>query len=999
MPNGFQTAPTTEETEQLLKTQGIAPFRTHELHEIAIEAQKRARLAEARGRFGPKEREAKKALIERAKAEYSPYQTEEGETLNVEILPGFETSFTPLELVKILKDENFARSIYRKATHIENPSRDAIKFFQQRIERTYPTLPEIVQKGMRKKYFSEYSPFALPPKTEREKVKRELEQDVKKKGEEFDKVWDERRRIYKTLPADKQREIDDKVESTSVDYKHAKMRAALLPTTDSVEQHIMLIRKKLEEKRKDLTDKPFDHSTLSSAIELQEQKEALELQETLKKEISAGNITSVEQANELIEKQKDLDPDAKRYVRSELEKYFSGASKASREAMEAPLSSVDESKTYKRLEGVRKLRDLERSAVQVAPLNMRHAEAEDLVRRAQQGTEAATAAQQRRAQRREEAIPPSPQILGEWERGRQALAEADAPFQEQIEKHFNPYWQKAYGARRELSDEQWKKIEPRIRASYVSMGAQNSPAMHEAIRTAYTQHQDKLRREEDILQARLYDQARHSAAIQQQHALSRGREHASLGHHQQEQLTREEVLAQQAVAQQAVREQMDVAAMGQLAHQQQVQKQNEMQAQEREFNEETARPLQLLEAQSAISRGLTPTSLSSVVSIPPAPAPPSGANVLAGVLGAAQGLRQAVAKGGRIKSKFAHGGMPSWSHLNQQLQEDRYAPQQERIAQDLTDYQFDPVRNLMSRVSPHLMMARQGQGHYAIGHGMAEHFNDQRAAYDKRMLMKEKAANLYHAMNRSLMDQKHFLADYESKKASHAETGRYHDIMAQHHQRAEEENRRHHQAAESFHEQLLNQKSSQISKEDNKAIIQEKDRIRDAIKLQSTLDKLQKLYGRLGTGPNRGALAENKWDTTAALSGMGSVDEIAEARALSNKLVTEIHQTMKNIPRAHAFVELIQSAKPNFRNPSPTNLKVIEDLQEGPAMALAHAKAELKDRGMNEEEIDSYIKEMTSATHLPKSRSASHNQRSSSFKKMSTRELEAYRNQLQAMVG
>jgi hypothetical protein len=479
---------------------------------------------------------------------------------------------------------------------------------------------------------------------------------------------------------------------------------------------------------------------------------------------------------------------------------------------------------------------------------------------------------------------------------------------------------------------------------------------------AAIRHQEKLRHDIGRLRHQGFGEAVQRAEGQQTKAMERAQIRGNTVRGQQESGLRAADIYLRNAALQKAQEQTDIASTGQLAHQQQAQEQHAMNEARRKFETERDREMNLLAFQHNIAKGLPiPVSTTQTMSGAP-PAPPIGVNVLGGMMGQLQqlagGQPQQRAKGGRVKRHFAGGGMPQWGALMQQVERGPYDQQQEQIAEELRNYQHDPVRNWTGHVSSQLLMDPSGSGLKAMGRGAYLAQRDRDAAYDKSMALKGTSAGLYHKLNEAKLHQQQFLGQYEAHRAQHEaridqneEMRRHHGAQEQHWNNSlQAENERYIQKAAA---------PTRMTAQDRKQILQAKHDIANSIKFKGLIDKTRDVYSKLDTGPNIGAIADKGWDTTAAMGGLGNVSDIGTARTLGSNLVTHAHQAFKNIPRAHSFVELIEKTKPNFRNTPEANKASFDELEEAPRIAMEEAIDTLESMGMSQEEIQDYIRKVS----------------------------------------
>src|ERR1700677_5217417 len=126
------------EVERIVQTHGIPRWRLEEQREIAEQAARLTQEALAKGMYGPKATEERKAALAAEIAARDRLAPSRAQPFPLKILPGLEISFTAPELIDIAKDYSFARAVYAQSTGISNPSKATIKSFQELVTDTYP---------------------------------------------------------------------------------------------------------------------------------------------------------------------------------------------------------------------------------------------------------------------------------------------------------------------------------------------------------------------------------------------------------------------------------------------------------------------------------------------------------------------------------------------------------------------------------------------------------------------------------------------------------------------------------------------------------------------------------------------------------------------------------------------------------------------------------------------------------------------------------------------
>jgi len=799
MPNPLYTSPagaTAEHPQWFMKLQQDLANRAAELT-----ATKRAK-----GPYGiTPAQEAEKLAALRAQPEY---RRPGGITYEVQVLPGIDPiPFTPQELVNIVQDFDLARQVYARATGIRNPAEEDVQDFRMKIRHDFPNLEESGEESFRKQFAVFDSDMLSEPREAGEGAVAEVLSPLS------DKAIMER---YKTkLEGIIPHLIGRKTVSGYIDpilqalQEEREERSELLrsqqvererhrqPTLAQIKEHF-------------LTDKYITahyggqmaaDSTLTVPIIRKKLKVGMQEAESyIDTQIRTNQPIDMSELPRVVPSAAIFTPDIiGSYFEPAISSYLEKV-RTHEGSLEGPLPPAQRQALLRRVGVVEEADRLKKQSETLAPFNIHHSEAEDILRRSAAMTQRRTALTGRQLEELRE-LDVKPEVYRELGEQAPALQHVTP---EGIEKYYSPRAEPIIAHMRQAAEEEWqKRIAPRISGSFAVMGATHGGAHGQALTEARDKHFRDLEQRIIHYQDHAYDKAREAAqaaaTLQHSQGLERAQVKGRLGEHQQDHLVRVQELALRDALRAKTHEQADLTAMSQLAQQRQAQRQREIdsriQATERE--DELAERGLALEANLArgfqIPLSVTP-NVSRVVS-----APPSGPGFMSallgqlGALGSIPGMPGAgqyagMAKGGHAKGqKFAGGGLiPSWQELAMQVQPDKYAQQQEQIANRLQSYQspFNPMANWMGHVSAQQLMNLRGDPLEAMGKGMALAQADREAsqqhAYDRSRADQVSAANLYDKMNESLRHQQHFLADYEAKRAHHMETQRHHSVIEEH---------------------------------------------------------------------------------------------------------------------------------------------------------------------------------------------------------------------------
>jgi hypothetical protein len=389
----------------------------------------------------------------------------------------------------------------------------------------------------------------------------------------------------------------------------------------------------------------------------------------------------------------------------------------------------------------------------IAPFNRYHREAEHEQRRGRETTEEELADLGRHLQRLRER-----EVLPHLQEDLTAARNQD------IRAQMIPY-NELIGQMRADARERWHdEIAPALSGQFAIMGATRSGAHARALQRAHQSYNRDVEREISKLQVHGLESARDAAERQQSQALQR----AQVGLHgvqsELEHGARTAQLGTQHAQQQGVHHAAHVAGLGQLAHQHQVQQQNVLNERERRHYEEAHLPVEAIQNEMASGRSGVPIVARPFV---PQPLPPSGMNVMGGLISALPGMMMQGqqmgqhAKGGKVKRKFADGG---------------YVGNAEHLTQQLANTQFNPWVNTLTQVGAHMLAANPGKAIQGLGKGLHAAHAQNLQAHGAQISAREKAANLYMQMQESLRHQEQFLKQHALHEQQFAENKRHHQV-------------------------------------------------------------------------------------------------------------------------------------------------------------------------------------------------------------------------------
>jgi hypothetical protein len=565
--------------------------------------------------------------------------------------------------------------------------------------------------------------------------------------------------------------------------------------------------------------------------------------------------------------------------------------------------------------------------------------------------------------------------------------EDEAHMKARIARHRSPHsTEEALKILKEKADIEWReKIAPQIGGFWGRIHPHGSGAHSHALEKARLRHDEQLRHAMFDLQEKAEDKALHRADIEHQRSLEAAQTQSTLSHQRKAHAHTVEEMALRERAMEDAGRQEGISALAHLGAQKQAQRQREISERLGKEEQEIVRPLHLLTQEAALASSLHPPTFQSMLAPPTHAAhipAPSLAQAGAGMLGTlgrhflgSSFAPQESATGGRIKGKkFAEGGMPQWKKLTDDIEHDQHLQRQEEIAKQFNkpprfNYLHNWIGNAGNALLSDLTHERPLE---LLGKAGTKTSEDQDTHEHNAMLYKAKSFDFYDKMRQSLQDQRNFLADHDLKREGLEETKRYHHGRLGEAQRHNEEVNRHHRELESS----ASMRSSSITKEDKKKIDELKDNLKKQIQLQESIEKLEPVWAKLkNTGPNIGWLIKNKWDNTAATVGGMPLKDIQRARMGTKNVVLELQQSMRNIPRAEAFVKRIDETKPDFENIPEVNMAGLSDFKNMSKQTQAYIIDAMKDKGMTDQDINSYIHKIKDAGSHEKYTSHHHAER------------------------
>ena len=342
--------------------------------------------------------------------------------------------------------------------------------------------------------------------------------------------------------------------------------------------------------------------------------------------------------------------------------------------------------------------------------------------------------------------------------------------------------------RAEAEEDFLDRVVPHLNMSFAQHGAFHGGVRNRALTQAVQKMKKGLDREvaERLSEAEM--KARAHANHRGEKALHAGRVSVEAGRMSHDAAVQRAQAGINSAVTKAAADKAQADALREIGAQRQAQGQNEINTRLAEFEEEQAYPHRALERESMIARGHpAPVTQGFSAQQMGQPTPPNPFNVAGGLLGqmAAMGGRRAqeapYAKGGHVRAKYATGGhVDHYNQLGKHVQPTQHEGDLQQLAGEFRNYHEDPQANWLDRVSQQMLSNVRGDPLQNIGHGATHATNDRERARDRMLASKEKAANLYEAINNTRMKQHEVLAHYENQRMQMAEQQRHHGAMEGH---------------------------------------------------------------------------------------------------------------------------------------------------------------------------------------------------------------------------
>lgn len=244
-----------------------------------------------------------------------------------------------------------------------------------------------------------------------------------------------------------------------------------------------------------------------------------------------------------------------------------------------------------------------------------------------------------------------------------------------------------------------------------------------------------------------------------------------------------------------------------------------------------------------------------------------------------------------------------FAQMAKHVQADPYDKDLNTIAGEMRDnYRPNPMHNWINHVSAEMLANNTGDPLVNMGVGAKNAMLANDKQYDRELLAKKNAADLYHQMNESLRHQHKFLAEYDASMRGHEETARHNraheGLTAAHYN----EIGRHHRALEDAAQVKA---QPHLNQRETKEIFE---RARSNINVIKGVNDIQRDIEGTMTGPIVGRLKE-----------LVKTDDADLIETKANQITLNYQRGARNLPRAQQTMNMIKDSKQGIKHSLETN--------------------------------------------------------------------------------
>lgn len=496
---------------------------------------------------------------------------------------------------------------------------------------------------------------------------------------------------------------------------------------------------------------------------------------------------------------------------------------------------------------------------------------------------------------------------------------------------------------------------PTINRQFAGRGAFYSSARQAALRKAIADKDARIMREKRNLTVHGQEQAMKDFNAERGHHL-RQAEVAGSAHGAQREanIRAAEALRVNALSgHEAVRQQAaDLSNIGNV-EQRQEQHQRDIQLQEHEREQRHPQEQAMLEA--AILNNVPPGSFQMGLS-PPAmnPPPPNPLSALGGAFAqmAGLGMQQQqqprnFARGGHVRQCYAEGdsvkrAAAQLAEMRNHVQESPEVAEMHQSAQSFKNHNTNPMADYLFALGTHQLGNLQEDPMKTYAQGSNLGMQAYKQAQSSNLSAQEKYNNLMDKINQTKMYQHDFISKHHGSMLQHEE-------MLRHHQAQEGESRRAHDIMSEHYKNKDNTSLSmpmKISATERKLSNDAKKDLSRSLRMKKELSHLGELAKQTSTGPVIGGIKSILPKT--------KIDNQIEVG--TNKLILDMHQGMKNIPRSEEFLKRLETTKINRSNHPEANEQALSLMNQGADDVMENSIATLLESGWTPEKIERQFK-------------------------------------------
>jgi hypothetical protein len=492
-------------------------------------------------------------------------------------------------------------------------------------------------------------------------------------------------------------------------------------------------------------------------------------------------------------------------------------------------------------------------------------------------------------------------------------------------------------------------IFPKIEARYIGKGSYNSGARLQAINRAAESADRSLRNEIGKLLSHAHDKGMEHHQTEKSRKLAAAQVIGGAAQHEREAMGRgAEQFRTLGLTKQALTH-ANVGALSHFATAEQQQEQNRLNLARQEYERAKNHEMENLKTMHNIALGFPTPPIQQIVGSPNTinPTPPNayglGASALGALsmLGSPQQQQRTYAKGGLVRKRYADGGDVNSSNLEDEMRnlimqkEMDYRRQLQEVRQPNT------LNSLTGNITHAMLSNMRGNPLENLGKGISNTLEGMSAS-------KQREANLMDKINDSRMQQYKILADFENRRSQreHQENTLSSNQRYREQQLAQRE--KHHNQKLALQSEKINNSSEngiqnkKISATEIRLVNDAKKDLLRARRMKKEVSHLGDLIKKTSTGPIIGNIK--------SIIPQTKIDN--QIRVGTNKLILDMHQGMKNIPRSEEFMKRIESTKPNITNHPEANEEALNLMLEGANDIEEQSISTLLSSGMTPSEIE-----------------------------------------------